>query len=258
MRRLSDEEGQTQWQWPYSAFGANPPSGPLKATAKPDKAMTAAPQLLKATSPKLELDLRYPGQMADEHSALHDNWQRQYQPLLGRYTQADPIGLAGGWNRFGYVGGNPLKFLDPNGLRVTVTYDHATGNLYIADDDTGAFYKLPAGSGGNPWGDPIPNGDYDILGHPDPDFFRLEPVDGRYGDDTHAGTGRGNFRLHKPGRTTGCIAAGDNVSWAQANKLIRATQADIVGVRSKSRNPFAPRTEILIRYGRVTVINSPR
>lgn len=88
VRRLSDEEGQTQWQWPYSAFGANPPSGPLKATAKPDKAMTAAPQLLKATSPKLELDLRYPGQMADEHSALHDNWQRQYQPLLGRYDLA--------------------------------------------------------------------------------------------------------------------------------------------------------------------------
>ncbi|MFZ5884571.1 MAG: RHS repeat-associated core domain-containing protein, partial [Chloroflexota bacterium] len=67
-------------------------------------------------SPKLELDLRYPGQMADEHSALHDNWQRQYQPLLGRYTQADPIGLAGGWNRFTYVGGNPLKYTDPLGL----------------------------------------------------------------------------------------------------------------------------------------------
>jgi RHS repeat-associated protein len=77
--------------------------------------MTAAPQLLKATSPKLELDLRYPGQMADEHSALHDNWQRQYQPLLGRYTQVDPIGLAGGWNRYAYVGGNPLKYVDPDG-----------------------------------------------------------------------------------------------------------------------------------------------
>ena len=78
--------------------------------------MTAAPQLLKATSPKLELDLRYPGQMADEHSALHDNWQRQYQPLLGRYTQADPIGLAGGWNRYAYVGGNPIAYVDPFGL----------------------------------------------------------------------------------------------------------------------------------------------
>jgi len=78
--------------------------------------MTAAPQLLKATSPKLELDLRYPGQVADEHSALHDNWQRQYQPLLGRYTQADPIGLAGGWNRYSYVGGSPLNDTDPSGL----------------------------------------------------------------------------------------------------------------------------------------------
>jgi len=116
VRRLSDEAGQTQWQWPYSAFGANPPSGPLKATPKPDKAMTGAPQRLKATSPKLELDLRYPGQTAEEHSALHDNWHRQYQPLLGRYTQADPIGLAGGWNRFAYGEGNPVSLTDPLGL----------------------------------------------------------------------------------------------------------------------------------------------
>ncbi|MFZ5884303.1 MAG: RHS repeat-associated core domain-containing protein [Chloroflexota bacterium] len=60
--------------------------------------------------------MRYPGQVADEHSALHDNWQRQYQPLLGRYTQADPIGLAGGWNRFNYVAGNPILWTDPRGL----------------------------------------------------------------------------------------------------------------------------------------------
>jgi len=35
---------------------------------------------------------------------------------LGRYTQADPIGLNGGMNRFGYVGASPVKFVDPKGL----------------------------------------------------------------------------------------------------------------------------------------------
>jgi RHS repeat-associated protein len=44
------------------------------------------------------------------------NYYRQYDSRTGRYTQADPIGLDGGWNRFGYVDGNPLLGLDPKGL----------------------------------------------------------------------------------------------------------------------------------------------
>ena len=44
------------------------------------------------------------------------NYFRNYQPNQGRYTQGDPIGLGGGINRFGYVGGNPLSMTDPEGL----------------------------------------------------------------------------------------------------------------------------------------------
>ena len=35
---------------------------------------------------------------------------------IGRFTQEDPIGLAGGMNLYGFAGGDPLSFSDPFGL----------------------------------------------------------------------------------------------------------------------------------------------
>jgi RHS repeat-associated protein len=62
------------------------------------------------------LNIRYPGQYYDFESGLVQNWWRTYEPKIGRYTSADPIGLGGGWNRFAYVAGDPLNFTDPRGL----------------------------------------------------------------------------------------------------------------------------------------------
>jgi RHS repeat-associated protein len=64
-----------------------------------------------------KLDMRFAGQFFDVESELHYNYLRDgYDALNGRYTQSDPIGLGGGINTYGYVGGNPLVYIDPLGL----------------------------------------------------------------------------------------------------------------------------------------------
>jgi RHS repeat-associated protein len=51
-----------------------------------------------------------------EPSGLMYMRNRYYDPKTGRFTQEDPIGLAGGVNRYGFGGGDPVNFSDPFGL----------------------------------------------------------------------------------------------------------------------------------------------
>ncbi|MDO9163299.1 MAG: RHS repeat-associated core domain-containing protein [Methylococcaceae bacterium] len=65
---------------------------------------------------QFEYNLRFPGQYYDQETGLHYNYFRDYDPSTGRYIQSDPIGLSGGLNTYGYVGGDPVNVVDPLGL----------------------------------------------------------------------------------------------------------------------------------------------
>ncbi|RAR79726.1 RHS repeat-associated protein [Paracidovorax anthurii] len=110
-RRLTNAQGQVVWQWLITGFGeANPTTG---ATGYAQSGEAG----VRSYGEAVRFDLRYPGQVWDGETGLSYNLHRYYDAGMGRYIQADPIGLEGGWNRFGYVGGNPLSFIDPEGLQ---------------------------------------------------------------------------------------------------------------------------------------------
>jgi RHS repeat-associated protein len=51
-----------------------------------------------------------------ESTGLQYRRNRYYDPTTGRFTQEDPIGLAGGLNAYGFANGDPVNFSDPFGL----------------------------------------------------------------------------------------------------------------------------------------------
>ena len=69
-----------------------------------------------ATPSGATCNLRFPGQYFDAESGLNYNYMRDYNPSLGRYSEADPIGLMSGINPYTYVGNHPTKFFDSFGL----------------------------------------------------------------------------------------------------------------------------------------------
>ena len=58
---------------------------------------------------------RFPGQWFQTESGLHQNWMRDYDPTTGRYLEPDPLGLVDGASVYGYVKGNPGRWIDPTG-----------------------------------------------------------------------------------------------------------------------------------------------
>ena len=77
---------------------------------------------------------RYTGREYDSDTGLYYYRNRWYDPKIGRFISEDPIGFAGGdINLYGYVGNNPLSFIDPFGFRGCPSWwDAVQGALDVA------------------------------------------------------------------------------------------------------------------------------
>jgi RHS repeat-associated protein len=124
-RRLTQSDKRIAWQWAFSAFGDEQPTTGKNRYVDP----VTTPNAGSTTIADVTFNLRYPGQYFDKESGLSYNYFRSYDSRTGRYTQADPIDLEGGWNWFGYVDGNPLMFTDPEGLQAEHTTNQRPSNL---------------------------------------------------------------------------------------------------------------------------------
>ncbi len=89
---MTDESGNVVWEGEYLPFGEE----------------------LSITGTIMN-NLGFPGQYYDSETGLHYNYYRDYKPELGRYIEADPIGLNGGINLYSYVDSNPVNYIDPTG-----------------------------------------------------------------------------------------------------------------------------------------------
>ncbi len=137
-RALLDYNGATGAVLDWYAFGAGPNDALTQLNVAASTRTTYIPDLLGSVigaldsgtgaitktgyqpygeSPSTAGTFRYTGARIDaETNGLYDFRARMYSPVLGRFLQADPIGVRGGMNLYGYVGNDPLNGKDPSGL----------------------------------------------------------------------------------------------------------------------------------------------
>jgi RHS repeat-associated protein len=92
----------------------------------------------------------------DSESTLDHTLFRQYSSNQGRWMRPDPAGMAAvdvtnpqTWNRYAYVGNNPLSFVDPSGLNRAGPGGCNDGNGICPDEGGGADpTSIDNGNGG--------------------------------------------------------------------------------------------------------------
>jgi RHS repeat-associated protein len=91
--RLTDATKATVWQATYKPWGE-----------------------VQSISGTRTNNLRFPGQYFQIETNLAYNWHRHYDPVTGRYTQADPLRFVDGPSIYAYAGNSPIIKTDMTGL----------------------------------------------------------------------------------------------------------------------------------------------
>ncbi len=227
---IANSSGTFAWTWDHLAWGDNAPN------QNPGGLGTFV------------YDWRFPGQVYDSESSLFYNISRDYSSTLAQYIESDPIGLNGGsFSTYAYVGGNPLNFVDPQGLAICL-YSITNHTLACMSISGGPIYVLgPVGvwSGvgscannpscsDNSFLGPIPAGQYKMNednrpGHQG--FWRLEPEPQVTWWQYYTGQKRNGFELHLGEVSLGCITGDknnpDTVKYYQnINQLLQGENGD--------------------------------
>lgn len=178
-RAVSDGE-TVLWRWEGEAFGSSVPDEQV-----------AGPSL------KFAMPLRFPGQYYDSETGINYNYFRDYSPAMGRYIESDPIGLEGGGNPYAYVGGNPLRYVDPYGLDAVLPFPSggAIGDVLWGIGRAG-LAGLGTGAGiltGALW--PSSLGDGTLHAERPPGYWQGDAGAAEWGrrNDVGAREGRGRF-----------------------------------------------------------------
>jgi len=106
---LTDSTGTTQTSYTFEPFGNTTTTGSATTNS-----------------------FAYTGRELDA-TGLYYYRARYYNPTLQRLMSEDPVGFIGGSNLYRYADDNPIDFIDPFGLTVTVNYWPSTGFPGTAD-----------------------------------------------------------------------------------------------------------------------------
>ncbi|HVA62862.1 MAG TPA: RHS repeat-associated core domain-containing protein, partial [Terriglobales bacterium] len=100
------------------------------------------------------IDRNFTGQNQDITGGQYDFFMRELNPIQARWWTPDPAGLAAvdpynpqSWNRYAYVGGQPLSFVESFGLD-RVCIDDGLGTMQCVDTDPGGIGTGGDGGGG--------------------------------------------------------------------------------------------------------------